>query len=64
MKFLTVNCPSVINKFIVGKLYGNQNAIKERHRHRYEVNLSYVEELQKHGLQFVATDTEGYNVNT
>lgn len=43
----------------IGKLYGNQNSIKERHRHRYEVNPDYVKELQKHGLQFVATDTEG-----
>ncbi|KAG4073060.1 hypothetical protein HA402_009479 [Bradysia odoriphaga] len=46
------------DKSVIRKLYGNQNSINERHRHRYEVNLEYVDQLQKHGLQFVATDTE------
>ncbi len=45
--------------FHIGKLYGNQSSINERHRHRYEVNPEYVEELQRNGFQFVATDTEG-----
>ncbi|KAG4077888.1 hypothetical protein HA402_013822 [Bradysia odoriphaga] len=44
---------------VIRQLYGNKSSIKERHRHRYEVNPNYVAELQKHGLQFVATDTEG-----
>ncbi|KAJ6646524.1 CTP synthase [Pseudolycoriella hygida] len=44
---------------VIRKLYGNPNSIKERHRHRYEVNPEYIDELQRHGLQFVATDTEG-----
>lgn len=43
----------------IEQLYGHQSSIKERHRHRYEVNPDYVEELQRHGLQFVATDDEG-----
>ncbi|XP_050443622.1 CTP synthase 2 [Adelges cooleyi] len=41
------------------KLYGCRKNIEERHRHRYEVNLDYVERLEKSGLKFVGTDTEG-----
>ena len=33
------------------KLYGNE-VIYERHRHRYEVNIKYREQLEKHGLIF------------
>lgn len=36
-----------------GKLYGNPETIDERHRHRYEVNPKYVEQLEKNGLVFV-----------
>lgn len=52
-------CAMNFEYFHLGKLYGNQNSIKERHRHRYEVNPEYVDELQRNGLRFVATDTEG-----
>lgn len=38
---------------ILEKLYGNVQYVEERHRHRYEVNPEYVEELEKHGLKFV-----------
>ncbi len=31
--------------------------VHERHRHRYEVNPAYVEELQKHGLTFSGVHT-------
>lgn len=33
------------------EIYGD-NEIQERHRHRYEVNLDYKDELEKHGLYF------------
>ena len=33
------------------KLYGKKE-IMERHRHRYEVNPDYIDELEKHGLIF------------
>ncbi|RYO89617.1 hypothetical protein DL762_003150 [Monosporascus cannonballus] len=33
--------------------------IEERHRHRYEVNLQYVERLIKAGLHFIGKDTKG-----
>ncbi|XP_050293035.1 CTP synthase [Anthonomus grandis grandis] len=40
------------------KLYGNKDKIEERHRHRYEVNPEYIEELEKHGMKFVGVDVE------
>jgi len=43
---------------ISDKLYGGNETIEERHRHRYEVNNNYVERLEKCGLKFVGTDTE------
>jgi CTP synthase (UTP-ammonia lyase) len=40
----------------IGKLYGNVDAVNERHRHRYEVNPTYVPELEKQGMLFVGHD--------
>lgn len=37
---------------IVSALYGNVTHIAERHRHRYEVNPAYVQQLQDAGLVF------------
>lgn len=33
--------------------------VQERHRHRYEVNPSYIEALHKNGLEFVGKDDKG-----
>jgi CTP synthase len=41
----------VLEKTIAFDAYGKKNII-ERHRHRYEVNPEYVEELEKSGLIF------------
>lgn len=41
------------------KLYGNVDEIKERHRHRWEVNPNMVPELESVGMRFVATDESG-----
>lgn len=38
---------------ILRKLYDNKNVIEERHRHRYEINPQYIEQLQQNGLKFV-----------
>lgn len=38
------------------QLYGMQDVVWERHRHRYEVNPDYVERLEAHGLLFVGRD--------
>ena len=42
-----------------GKLYNNVDYVDERHRHRYEVNPSLVESLEKEGLRFVGHDDDG-----
>jgi CTP synthase len=44
--------PAILQKgTLVYSLYGSEE-IFERHRHRYEVNPLYVEEIEKHGLIF------------
>ncbi|MBI3633863.1 MAG: CTP synthase [Candidatus Vogelbacteria bacterium] len=40
------------------RLY-NQGIIKERHRHRYEVNPTYIEQLEKSGLIFPGKSPNG-----
>ncbi|RLI75812.1 CTP synthetase [Archaeoglobales archaeon] len=47
----------VVPNTIAHKLYG-KTKIYERHRHRYEVNPEYIEEITKHGLVF-----SGYSDN-
>jgi CTP synthase len=37
-------------------LYDKKDVIHERHRHRYEVNPLYVDQLEKAGLKFVGKD--------
>lgn len=44
---------------LLRKLYHNAEKIEERHRHRYEVNPSYVPDLEQAGLKFVGKDTTG-----
>ena len=48
----TANCQTC-------KLYGGVKEFDERHRHRYEVNVSYVPSMEKKGLEFVGKDTTG-----
>jgi len=40
-------------------LYGGVSQFDERHRHRYEVNISYVPAMEAAGLEFVGRDTTG-----
>jgi len=41
-------------------LYGLENeSINERHRHRYEVNPNYIDQLQAKGLTFIGKDETG-----
>ena len=40
------------------KIYGENN-ISERHRHRYEVNLNYADELAKHNVIFSGLSPDG-----
>lgn len=48
---------SIFKRF-TGQLYGNKDVIHERHRHRYEVNIKYVQDLEKNGMEFVAVDED------
>jgi len=41
------------------KLYGGVNEVMERHRHRYEVNPEFVEDIHNAGLKFVGRDENG-----
>lgn len=43
---------------LVNRLYGNLE-ISERHRHRYEVNLEYIEKLESCGLVFSGKSPDG-----
>jgi CTP synthase len=43
---------------LMRKIYGKE-IIRERHRHRYEVNLGYIQEFEKNGLVFSATSLDG-----
>lgn len=40
-------------------LYGRQQVIRERHRHRYEVNPVMVPQLEEKGMHFVSKDESG-----
>lgn len=46
---------------IVARLYGN-DVIEERHRHRYEVNNKYRDELEKAGLIFSGLSPDSHLV--
>ncbi|HCC06190.1 TPA: CTP synthase [Candidatus Nomurabacteria bacterium] len=42
-----------------GKISGDKYTISERHRHRFEVNNQYIEDLKKAGLIFSGTSPDG-----
>src|ERR1700716_1644410 len=43
----------------VGGIYGGATEISERHRHRYEVNTTYKDRLEQHGLRFSGSSPDG-----
>ncbi len=43
---------------IAHKIYG-KTRVKERHRHRYEVNPEFIPTLEKHGIVFSGTSLDG-----
>ena len=43
---------------VMRKLYGNKKFVEERHRHRYEVNPTMIEEFEKAGMMFVGHDVD------
>ena len=40
-------------------LYNGNDIVSERHRHRYEVNPTFVDEIHNAGLKFVGRDESG-----
>lgn len=44
---------------ITEKLYDDKDSVDERHRHRYEVNPTYVRDMELAGLSFVGKDETG-----
>mmetsp|Transcript_65318 Transcript_65318/g.144488 ORF Transcript_65318/g.144488 Transcript_65318/m.144488 type:complete len:622 (+) Transcript_65318:84-1949(+) len=44
---------------LASKVYGGQPVIYERHRHRYEVNATYVPAMEAAGLHFAGQDDRG-----
>jgi len=52
--------PALLKKgSLVYKLYGEKEKVIERHRHRYEVNPEFVEQLQSNGLIFSGMSPSG-----
>ncbi len=43
---------------VAHELYGKDEVV-ERHRHRYEVNPTYIDQIEKYGMRFSATDESG-----
>ncbi|MEO1221240.1 MAG: CTP synthase [Pseudomonadota bacterium] len=41
------------------RIYGGEETISERHRHRYEVNSAYIEPLERGGLVFAGMSPDG-----
>ena len=44
---------------VVAEVYGGVEAISERHRHRYEVNINYRPVLERAGLRFAGMSPDG-----
>jgi CTP synthase len=52
--------PALLKKgSLVYKLYGKQEKVLERHRHRYEVNPDYIAQLQSSGMIFSGMSPSG-----
>lgn len=47
------------DKSVLKKLYGNQERIEERHRHRYEINPKLISTIESHGMKYVGKDETG-----
>lgn len=51
--------PAILKKGTIAHNAYGKDKISERHRHRWEVNPSYIERLEKGGLVFSGTSPEG-----
>ena len=44
---------------LISQVYGGASEISERHRHRYEINITYRDRLEQHGLRFAGLSPDG-----
>lgn len=51
--------PAKLVKGTIAQTAYDADVVEERHRHRYEVNPEYIEELEKKGLVFSGTSPDG-----
>lgn len=51
--------PAQLKKGTIARTAYGTDEVSERHRHRYEVNPDYIEQLQKAGLVFSGTSPDG-----
>ncbi len=51
--------PAMLRKGTIAQTAYGSNEISERHRHRYEVNPAYVDEIEKGGMVFSGTSPDG-----
>jgi CTP synthase len=43
----------------ISAVYGGATEISERHRHRYEININYRDQLEKQGMRFAGMSPDG-----
>ena len=51
--------PAILKRGTIARKAYKTEEVNERHRHRYEVNPTYIEELEKAGLVFSGTSPDG-----
>ncbi len=51
--------PAILKKGTIAYSAYKKNKIEERHRHRYEVNPNYIDQLEKRGLLFSGVSPDG-----
>jgi CTP synthase len=54
--------PCIVKKGTKARIAYKKEKISERHRHRYEVNNKYREDLEKNGMEISGTSPDGYLV--
>ncbi|MFH1515656.1 MAG: CTP synthase [bacterium] len=52
----------IVEGTLAWKLYGSDEGLNERHRHRLEVNNAYIEELEKAGMRMSGLSPDGHLV--
>jgi CTP synthase len=52
--------PALLKKGSIAREVYKTDIVRERHRHRYEVNPHFVNELERHGLFFSGVSPDGH----